>query len=364
MKKGILLLHGWLGLVAGLVFIVVGSTGALMAFEPQILRLLNPGVLTLDDNRSPVLSPAALYAAVSQASPDRPIQALTVSGRADRPSQVTFVKVGNAKGESVLVHPSTGAVLPEVRGEETFELIEGLHRRLLLDDVGKAVTGVSAIILIVMAFSGITLRWLRRPRETRYWLLLRPGLKGRAFYWQLHAVAGTWIFLLLAFSASTGLSWSYDSYKAAIYRALDVELPAKPKAPDVLPPVLPAAEFAARVDAGWSVFSAQVPAYDRAVIALKSLKDGEVKVEYYDADLAHDREKHELLVAADGSVAKHLRFEQRPQGEQLTAAWKMLHTGQYWGWSGQLMLLFSSLALPAFAIIGAYLFVTGRRRRA
>lgn len=355
LKTTLLRLHAWLGISAGLVIAVVGSTGAMMAFEPQILRLLNPGILSIEPQAGQaLLSPQALYREILLAQPARPVQALTLSGEPDRPAQVVFSSAKNPKGEAVLVQPYTGALLPEPRGEATFEWIENLHRRLLADDIGKTVTGISACVLIFMSLSGLYLRWSRRPRGVRGWLGYRRGLQGRAWYFQLHSVAGTWLFALFLFSAGTGLSWSYDWYKEGVYRLLAVEMPKKPKpGPQDLVSV---AQFEQHLAPVWPRLQAELPAYDSATIVFGSLGSDAIKVEYLAENSPHIRAKNTLTFSPSGELLSHKRFAEKPWGEQITSAWKMLHTGQYWGWSGQLMMMLSSLSLLGFAWLGISLF--------
>lgn len=355
LKSVLLRLHAWLGISAGLVIAVVGSTGAIMAFEPQILRLLNPGILQIEPMAGQaLLTPQALYRQIVLSAPERPVQALTVTGVPDRPAQVVFSSAKNPKGDAVWVQPYTGALLPEPRGEEAFEWVEHLHRRLLADDFGKAVTGISACVLIFMSLSGLYLRWSRRPRGVAGWLGYRRGLQGRAWHFQLHTVAGTWLFLLFLFSAGTGLSWSYDWYKEGIYRALSVELPKKPKpGPQDW---VSAVQFEQHLAPVWPRLQAELPAFDSATILFGSLASDAIKVEYLAENAPHIRAKNTLTFSPSGELMSHKRFAEKPWGEQITASWKMLHTGQYWGWSGQLMLMLSSVSLLGFAWLGLSLF--------
>lgn len=360
MKSLFLRLHGWLGISAGLILAVVGTTGALMSFEPQILRLLNPGVLVITPEARPLLTPAELYQRVTAARPEAVVQTLTLSGLPDRPAQVVYAKAGNPKGDAVWVQPYSGELLTSVRGDQTFHVIEDLHRKLLADDIGKAVTGAAALVLIFMALSGLYLRWSRRPRGLKGWFMLRRGLNGRPFLWQLHAVGGTWVLIFFLFSAGTGLSWSYDWYKAGIYQVLDVDLPKKPAAKTI--PPLAADVFATRMAQVWPAFQAAAPGYATAAIAVDSVTGDAIKIDFVLADAAHEREKNTLKLDVTGAVSERKLFAEQPWGERIAASWKMLHTGRYWGWSGQLMLMISSLSMLAFAYIGIRLYF-GRAQR-
>lgn len=364
MKSLFLRLHGWLGVTAGLVLAVVGVTGAMLAFEPQILRVLNPGVLVIAREDRPMLTPTELYQRVSAARPSQAIQSLTLSGAADRPAQVVYAKPGSPRGDAVWVQPYSGELLPEERAHDGFHFIEDIHRKLLADDLGKTITGASALILIAMALSGLYLRWARRPRGLKGWLTLRSGIRGRAFLWQLHAVGGTWMLVFLVFSAGTGLYWSYDWYKQGVAQVLGAEIPPKKK-PDAKPldPV-PAEQFGERMTTVWPAFQAQVPAFATATIAVDSVSGKAVKIDYVLPEAGHEREKNTLKIATDGSIKDSELFAAKPWGQRIFASWKMLHTGQYWGWSGQLVLMLSSLSLLVFAYIGMRLFFTGAKRAA
>lgn len=366
MKSLFLRLHGWLGISAGLVLAIVGTTGALLSFEPQILRLLNPGVLVITPETGPMLSPAELYQRVSAARPGQSVQTLTLSGAADRPAQVSYAKPGSPRGESVWVQPYTGELLPEERGHDTMHLIEDIHRKLLADKVGKAVTGASALILVFMALSGLYLRWARRPRGLRGWFLLRRGIKGRAFLWQLHAVGGTWVMLIFVFSAGTGLFWSYDWYKDGVVSVLGAEAPPKkrPGGGRDRPEPVAAEQFAERMATVWPAFQAQVPAYASAAISVDGINGKAVKIDYVLPDAVHERARNTLKITADGRIKDSELFAEQAWGQRIFSSWKMLHTGQYWGWAGQLLLMLSSLSMLVFFYIGVRLYFTGVRKTA
>lgn len=357
MRSLIFRLHGWLGISAGLIITIVGLSGALLAFEPQILKLINPGVLTVHAPSSAMrLSPDALYAEVLAAAPERIVQALTLSNQAGAPAQVVFQTPGKPRGQSVWLQPYSGELMPHVRGVQGFDLIESLHRKLLLDAFGKALTGASAIVLVLMAISGLYMRWLRRPPRLTNWFVLRKGLKGKALHWQLHGVVGTWCLVFFLFSAGTGLLWSYDVYKAGVYNLLSVPLPVPVPERKALQPSLSASRFGELTQPAWQTFLRQHPDYLSASIIFAPLAKNIVKIDFVLASADHPREKNTLLLNTAGQVISLERFTDKPWGERITASWKLLHTGQYWGWIGQLVLSLSSLSLGLFSYTGLRLY--------
>ena len=105
----------------------------------------------------------------------------------------------------------------EPRGQAFFRFTTELHRWLAAGDVGKAITGASTIALVVLCLSGLYLRWPRKMLDWRAWLTLNTALKGRAFLWRLHSVAGTWVLFFYLLAGLTGLFWSYDWYRNGLY---------------------------------------------------------------------------------------------------------------------------------------------------
>lgn len=349
-------IHGWIGISAGLVMAFVAITGSLMAFQPQIIRLINADTLMVSAEGAR-LSPLELIAQVSARYPQAQWASIGVAGQNQAPAQATVALSAGEQPTLHYFHPSTGDVLPPVQGEEAFEVIEHLHRELLLGEVGSTITGICAILLLGMVMGGAYLRWKRRPLNVRGWFFVRTGLSGRARAFQWHGVLGTWAGLLLVFSVLTGLSWSYEPYKKAIYQALSV--PYKTKPPRTPPVLYSTADFQRAMSSAWPAFVRDVGAFEQAIFTPAS---ADVAVAYWLPDAAHIREKNEIRFNTQGQRMEHRLFAQKPLGEQLTLSWKMLHTGQYWGWSGQLMLLLSSLSLVAMTYFGFRLFFKASNR--
>ncbi|HHJ4328574.1 TPA: PepSY domain-containing protein, partial [Klebsiella pneumoniae] len=59
-KKVLFQLHWFFGISAGLVLAIMGVTGGLYSYEPEIMRALNPQALTVKVRPAGVLPPAEL----------------------------------------------------------------------------------------------------------------------------------------------------------------------------------------------------------------------------------------------------------------------------------------------------------------
>lgn len=365
-------IHWFLGITAGSVLLVIGLTGAVLSFREEIVALLNPALqhVAVPSADARPLTPAELVARLQP----RRIATLTLYADTGRPARIGFAPPeGQRRGEVRLVNPYTAALLPEPRGEGFFDFVESLHRWLLLPrDAGKPLTGALACVLLVLALSGLYLRWPRRALAWRAWLRLDFALTGRAFLWNLHAVAGTLALLAYLVSSLTGIYWAFDSVRTVIDDAAgenrntrmqrvqagaskasqaDKAAKAVPGAPD-LGAVWTG--FLQQTGGHWSLVTLRLPTRGAALI----------ETTYLDADPPHERARNRLyLDAVTGQAAQHDRYADKPMAGRLINSIYPMHMGTYWGLPGRLVMTLSSLGLVLFAITGWMLYL-GRRRTA
>ena len=77
-KNVLFQIHWFLGITAGVVLAIVGLTGGMLAFEQEILRLMNRGVITVAPPSPSPLSPADMLTRIATASPGKRIASLTL----------------------------------------------------------------------------------------------------------------------------------------------------------------------------------------------------------------------------------------------------------------------------------------------
>lgn len=373
LRKILFQTHWLLGITAGLVLALVGITGALLSYEHALLKALNPGVRTVDaDGRQP-LPPAELLARVAAAEPDKPIASLTLSAEPADAARVGFAPApgappgpgGRPRGEMRWLDPYTGQLLGQPRGEGFFRTSMQLHRWLAAGEWGKQIVGASTVALVFFCLSGLYLRWPRRWKSPRAWLLFDPALTGRRFLWHLHSVVGTWLLVPYLVMALSGLWWSYGWYREGV-NAL-AGLPAQGLR--VGPGGGPAGRDdgpAPRVDvaAAFATFDAQVAGWSTRTLRLPQSAGAPVEFSYLDRDPAHERAGNRLVLDAGTlAVDAHERFEARPAGQRFVAAMLPLHSGSYFGQAGLLVFCLASLAMPLFTITGFQLYLDRRAKK-
>ncbi len=356
-------IHWFLGITAGFVLAVMGVTGALMSFEDEIMAALSPGVVTLAPSAMPPLSPDALAAAVTRQR--RAAVTQLVMQRDPRlAAEVTLAPPkGQRRGEHVFVDPRTGALLGHPTGERFFRTVMDLHRWLALpggpNSIGRQITGFAAMALIFFALSGLYLRWPRRALDWRAWFVLDLRKTGRNLHRALHAVVGGWVVIFYLLSALTGLTWSYDWYRqGARYvltgKAGGAREARRDEAKGASLPLQPAWAGFLRSDGGRYERVAISPAKGDKPVVMRVLPRG----------ARFDRMTDELRFDAQtGALVKADRYAERDFGEIVAGNFYALHTGQFFGLPGRIVMLFSSLAMPLFTVTGLLLYLARRRTR-
>ncbi|GAB2622039.1 sulfite reductase flavoprotein subunit alpha [Novilysobacter erysipheiresistens] len=359
-RNAIFQLHWLFGITAGVVLALVGFTGGMLSFEDELLKALNPGVMTVEP-RGAALSPEALVERVRAQRPDDAIASLQLSADPRDSAYVGFAaKDGGRRGERVHVDPYDGRVLPEPRYKEFFSVTMKLHRWLVADEVGKQIVGASTVILIFFCVSGLYLRWPRRWGSLRTWLGLDWRQKGRNFLWHLHSIVGTWVLVAYLVMSLTGLWWSYDWYRSAVndWAGRDEQAQPRENTDRGTPPPIDIA-------ATWQAFNAVAPAWSNATL---NWPDGAEPIgfRYLDADPAHERARNELqLDRWSLEVVDHQRYDDGSWRQKIGASMFALHRGSFFGTTGVVVFMLASLLMPLFAITGWMLYLDrGRKQRA
>ncbi|MEN0105877.1 MAG: sulfite reductase flavoprotein subunit alpha [Pseudomonas sp.] len=374
-KKLLFQLHWLFGITGGLVLALMGITGALYSFQDEISTALNPDILQVQVRESGVLPPAQLVEKI-QAEAGMQVAGMRVFTLDNHAAQVFFMpKPGERRGPSRYFDPYTGQLLGEPSGKAFFDLMFQLHRFLAMGEFGKNITGACTLMLLFFCLSGLYLRWPRQALSWRAWLTFDWAKKGRAFNWDLHAVAGTWCLVFYLLAATTGLTWSYQWFNAGAYALLGSgqQGGGKPgggrgeggRGERKGPPPQAAAPVPINYDALWASVT-QVAGPHLAVYNIRPPQEAKqpVTVIYLLDDAAHERAMNEIRIdAQSGKVLGHKLYTDQPFGQQLLTSIYSLHVGSYFGLTGRILVTAASLSMPLFFITGWLLYLDRRRKK-
>jgi uncharacterized iron-regulated membrane protein len=356
------------GIAAGAFVAFLAVTGSLLALEPQILqfaeRRLLPGAA---GGSSPCLSAGQLMLAV-QTQLARPVGALELFADSRMPAQVQL-----GKEEMVFADPCTGRVLPGGAAQKVRAFLRGvrnLHESAALGHdrggVMRHVKNAANVGFCFLILSGLVLwvpkRWHRA--SVRAVMVPRLNLHGRALDWNLHNVAGFWLAVPLLAISATGVLMSY-SWGDGKRNGKEHVRQENNGHPDALTRALAPSELLA-IDGPVATASKLTPGWRSLRLRLDGPSGQTVSFAFNDGD-AGSGEKGKRPQLRIDRVSGRILEGAPGERSSLRAYARVLHTGQAFGLTGQIVALLASLAALLLVWTGFALttrrFNAWRRRR-
>lgn len=184
------LIHRWLGLVLGTLALVLGLTGAFLAADPVLQAWQSPSA-------DPGLPVATLIQRVEGTLPGIQEVRRLPSGT------VVVYSSDNDQARAFRVDSANGAVLGPYQASVLPRWVKNLHRTLLLGDSGRWAAAATALGLLLLCVSGLTLL-LRRMGG---WRRVGGTVRGSPAQ-RLHVITGRIVLALLLLSSATALYMS------------------------------------------------------------------------------------------------------------------------------------------------------------
>jgi len=218
MRKLLLNLHLFTALVAGIFIAILGVSGSVLVFRPELERAFLPQVTAKSSgDRLPI---GKLVAAARAAHPESTVRAVTLpmSGTRDAAQIMIASKRGNSR---LYFDPVSGAELGSrsEHGDWLMWLVD-LHHNLFTG--GHFWTGIVGAAFSVMCITGVIV-WWPRPGTWRWNPASHPFRTARFGAREAHIVFGLWCSLLLLAIAftSTVFTWreAYTAFAAWISNA-------------------------------------------------------------------------------------------------------------------------------------------------
>ncbi|MDX9902392.1 MAG: PepSY-associated TM helix domain-containing protein [Aliarcobacter sp.] len=355
-------LHLILGLSAGFILLIVGFTGAMLSFEKEILSAINQDTYKVTVFDKAKLSTKELLEKFQEQKPQSKINGITISSFEDDSVSINVAGEGeNArKGVTYYVNPYTAEILPELKGVSFFKTVENIHRRLLLDDLGKQVVALSVVSLLVLIFSGIYVYFPRLKKSFLQSLKLNFQSKGRFFLANLHSAIGMWVIPFYLVFCLTGLYWSYDFVSNGLHTITGVEKPKKPQMQGSQGEKISFDDISLAVDTFKNLVENK---YSSATLRFPQ-KGSVYSFDYLAVDVPHERAKNKIeFDIKTNQVSKHEKYEDKTLTQKLMGSILPLHTGEYFGVLGQTLMFLASLMMPLFAITGLMLYVKRTKKK-
>ncbi|MEB6667682.1 sulfite reductase flavoprotein subunit alpha [Acinetobacter vivianii] len=369
-KKVFFQIHWFLGITAGLILSLMGVTGAIYSYEPQILKWINQDSYVVEVAQSPKLTPAQLYQYFNQQQPEIEINSITIASDPAASSTVNIKKEGARRGYNMMVNPYTAEVLPDIKGRDTLQFIQRLHRNLTAGEFGAQITGASTLMLIFFVLSGLYLRFPKK-HTFKQWFFIKPKLKGRNFIWDLHAVVGTWVVIFYLLFACTGLYWSYDWWRAGMFKVMGVEQPQRnqqhnePRNRKHKEEGLSTQQVNTVLTQTWTGVNAQIGReYSTLTLNIPKRDDAKVEVSFVDIIPQHERARNQAVYNyQDKQFEKFELYEDKKLNEKIMNSMLPVHRGSFFGSTYQFIAMLASLTMPLFFVTGWMLYLKRRKQK-
>lgn len=365
-------IHLYLGLTAGIILMVIGITGTLLSFQKEIIWLFNKNsyVVEVIGER---LSEKQIIDNFNSKFPKAKIKALTINS--DPSSSVVINIASNAKGKAgrrginYYINPYNSEILPNVEGAKTFKFIEKIHRGLIAGDVGKQIVGASTLLLLVLMLSGVVVYFPRLKKAFFKSFTFKFKHKGRSFLSTMHSALGMWVLPFYLVSTITGLSLSYHWFSDILYNSAGVEKKSHKKH-SMKNAVLNMVQNRQKEDLSsqkiqnvFDLFKENITDYSSASLKFEAKRDV-FTLNYLKKEPQHYRARNEIsLDLKNNTIVKHEEFSKQPLEEKLLKSMIQVHTGEYFGRIGQILMLLASSTMALFTITGFMMYFQRRKKK-
>ena len=355
MRSLVLKVHLYLGFVTALFLLILSATGAVMAFEHDIERWVDPGLWHAAIGKQ-LIDEDRLVAIAEATFSNARVTAIQI---APRPDVVQVMRMSDRA--AVYINPWDGTITRRVVGstrtQDWIGYVHQLHLRLVpnprampaLGPPGKVIVSVAGLMVCLLVPTGIVLWW----RAKRLWI--RAGGSAFRIAFDAHHVVGIYACVFLFVAGLTGVMVGFDAAERLFYTVTHSDEPKRRKPPQASEaggrrPISIERAMAVGRGAvpGAEIIQVQIPENPKAVFAVFLRRPREVAV---DSPIP-------VIVYVDPYSASVIRiqdpFTESP-GYYLVRLNRAIHTGDLWGGPGHVVMSLSSAALGVMVISGLFI---------
>ena len=342
-------LHRYLGLICGAVLIIIGTTGSLLIFEPELEHQFiehRLGAIVPQENPVSIDTVVATVQTELSHAPNLTLGNILVPQDATSPYQARLWDASDHLVQ-LFIHPYTGQVMGTIpEAESWLHIALRLHYQLLAGNTGMIVTGMTGLLLFMLSLTGMVLwpGWRKLIAGFKIKWNAHPKRVG----FDVHKVVGIIAAIFLGFTGFTGFCWNFYDWSSSIIYAITFttkppELASKPTPGQ---PALPVSKVLTIAD---TTFPNAITTY----VGVPKNPEGVVRI--------GKRQPHESLrygeseVLVDPYSAKTLHVQDSktlPLGDRVLNAFVPLHYGTFGGLPSRILYVFVGSAPLLLFITG------------
>ncbi|HTW64509.1 MAG TPA: PepSY-associated TM helix domain-containing protein [Bryobacteraceae bacterium] len=344
--------HLWIGIILTLYMILIGVTGSILVFRPELERVCGLKPWQEFGKHKPVADIAAVIANLKAAYPHSRIVSV------DTPSdeEATFVAILEGRGRvKVACGPQDGKVLGVFpRRRNWLGVVQELHESLMIHHNGRILNGVGAAFLVLLNITGMVV-WWPGIRNWRRALKVDFERGWRRINFDLHVAVGFWTILIATFWAISGVYFGWPRQVFQFVNALSPVITARPPAVSVAPDddapepdIRSLVRQASKIDPGTELGGVAFPYSRRAPLAILMRRRDTPGYEYVDTVYFNPY---------NGAYISTWRYGvNQTLGDWIIWLQVPLHFGTYWGLGVKIVWAIVGLAIPLLAVTGLLMY--------
>jgi uncharacterized iron-regulated membrane protein len=352
-KKGLLNIHAFAGLSAGIFILALSVSGALLAFRDNLDGLQKPTVIYQEKNKGSITIDSS-YAIVRHYYPAAQISNCSLPAKTSLPISFFIYDASYKKGTAVLevfIHPQTGALLGTRGGSDDIQhnfmsWLSAFHSSFHAGKTGEWLLGFFAIIFLLSIITGIILY----RRNIIAVLLFKKTVWRKD---NLHQLIGTWALLFNLMIGVTGFWMQRYVFKKEFYQSYDWVNTIKSS---------PALSF--NFDSAYNNLKKDHPDFTAWVIYFTASKKGKTAIYGSNTTNAYIHSKKfadVIFLDSAGAVAKTRFINEIDPTDRYDIINSQLHMGKYGGMGIKILYSLFGLSSALLSITG---FLLWRKRRA
>ncbi|MBC5772824.1 PepSY domain-containing protein [Pontibacter sp. KCTC 32443] len=362
MRKLILQLHLWVGLTAGAILSVVGITGSVYVFQPELTALLYAD-LYQSSNQGAKIVDARSIVKTAEKQFDGKVSNIFFPLRE---LENYIVKI-DGKKEFIFYDGATGLYLGEMaKRRGVMEDVLEIHRELTIGEMGSIVTGISSLLLVLVLLSSGLYLWLPyKKKQLKDGLRLKPNASFKRRNYDVHKVFGFYFIIPLFLVSITGV---YFAFSEEVQAVVDYVTRTKEPTPDVTKikstyrADLPEVTIAQTLD----MMDEMYPGYYKRNLIMP--KDSADRIYFSvvntaEVDAGPEYRPQVYIDQYTGKVLYAYEPHTSPAGRQLTRNWFVpIHFGEIGGWLTRILWFFTGL-MPAILWVSGIIIWRGRKKK-
>ena len=363
-KKIIGKLHLWLGLSSGLVVLILGITGCILAFEVEIRNATEKFRFVQAEDK-PYLPPSVLKPIAEKYLASKLALGVEYPGKSKAASVMYY---DETHYEIVFINPYNGEVLKHKNMTKDFFriILDGHFYLWLPHNIGQPIAASATLIFLVMMITGLILWWPRNRAARKQRFSVKWSASWKRKNYDLHNVLGFYMTWVAIFLAITGLVFGFQWFAKSVYWVTsggEAKQEDKHPVSDTTQPL----SVTNMADFLWQKHLKDVQPNESLGVyfAHTSSDPFEVVINhkpgtYYNSDFYHYDRYTGKHLPAQGSYDG--TFKEAKLADKIVRMNYDMHVGAVLGIAGKLLAFFASLIAASLPVTG-FLIWRGRRRK-